>query len=190
MKYFDKIHGRKLFIICSRSNNSSFFIHHFLTLLKGPEMYDRVISSDLVITSGIGLIGVFSIYYNDSIFRCSYSFSCSCVFEYDCICLLFGSNKQKQKEMITDIIIMVLCTLGAIFILIASLGIYRMPDFYTRLSVTVKASTMGVGFILIAAMIYFHDFSVTTKIISIIFFLYITSPVAAFMISKQLTKEV
>jgi len=91
--------------------------------------------------------------------------------------------------MITDIIIMVLCTLGAIFILIASLGIYRMPDFYTRLSVTVKASTMGVGFILIAAMIYFHDFSVTTKIISIIFFLYITSPVAAFMISKTAYKR-
>src|SRR5690625_2094708 len=91
--------------------------------------------------------------------------------------------------MMTDILIMVLCTLGAIFILIASLGIYRMPDFYSRLSVTVKASTMGVGFILIAAMIYFYDFSVTTKIISIIFFLYITSPVSAVMISNTAYKS-
>lgn len=40
----------------------------FLRFLKGPDMYDRVISSDLIITSGIGLIAVFSIYYNDSIF--------------------------------------------------------------------------------------------------------------------------
>ncbi len=40
----------------------------FLRFLKGPEMYDRVISTDLIITSGIGLIAVFSIYYNDSIF--------------------------------------------------------------------------------------------------------------------------
>lgn len=91
--------------------------------------------------------------------------------------------------MIVDIIIMVLCTLGAIFMLIAALGIYRMPDFYTRLSVTVKASTMGVGLVLIAAIIHFYDFAVSTKIIAIIFFLYITSPVAAFMISKTAYKS-
>ena len=90
--------------------------------------------------------------------------------------------------MIQDIVIMVLCTLGAIFILIAALVISRMPDFYTRLSVTVKASTMGVGFILLAAIIYFMEFSISTKIIAIIFFLYITSPVAAFMISNTAYK--
>src|SRR5690606_19674879 len=84
----------------------------------------------------------------------------------------------------SDILIMVLSTLGAIFILIASLGIYRMPDFYTRLSVTVKAATVGVGFILAAAAIRFSDFSVTTKVLAIIFFLFITSPVAAFLIAR------
>ncbi len=79
---------------------------------------------------------------------------------------------------------MILCTLGAIFIFIASLGIYRMPDFYTRLSVTVKAGTIGIGCILGAVALYFADFSVTTKVFAIIFFLFITSPVAAFMISR------
>lgn len=84
----------------------------------------------------------------------------------------------------SEILIMVLCTLGALFILIAALGIYRMPDFYTRLSVTVKASTLGVGCILGAVAIYFYDFSVSTKVFAIIFFLFITSPVAAYMISR------
>jgi multicomponent Na+:H+ antiporter subunit G len=79
---------------------------------------------------------------------------------------------------------MILSTLGAIFILIASLGIYRMPDFYSRLSVTVKAATVGIGFILGAVALHFSDFSITTKVFAIIFFLFITSPVAAFLITR------
>lgn len=84
----------------------------------------------------------------------------------------------------SDLLIKILCTIGALFILIAALGIYRMPDFYTRLSVTVKAGTIGIGCILVAAAIYFYDFSVTTKVSAILFFILITSPVAAYMISR------
>ena len=79
---------------------------------------------------------------------------------------------------------MILSTLGAIFILIASIGVFKMPDFYSRLSVTIKAATLGIGCILVAAVLYFSDFSVTTKAIAIMFFLLITSPVAGFLISK------
>lgn len=84
----------------------------------------------------------------------------------------------------TDILIMILSTLGALFILVASVGIYKMPDFYSRLSVTIKAATLGVGAILIAAALYFTEFSVTTKTISIIFFLFLTAPVAGYLIGK------
>ncbi|MBS7320287.1 MAG: monovalent cation/H(+) antiporter subunit G, partial [Myroides sp.] len=83
-----------------------------------------------------------------------------------------------------DLLIKILSTLGAIFILIASFGIVKMPDFYSRLSVTVKAATLGIGCILIAAVLYFAEFYVTTKAIAIIFFLMVTSPVAAFLIGK------
>ncbi|MGS4345428.1 monovalent cation/H(+) antiporter subunit G [Myroides odoratus] len=84
----------------------------------------------------------------------------------------------------TDILIMILSTLGAIFILIASIGIFRMPDFYTRLSITIKAATLGIGCILGAAAIHFSEFSITTKVFAIVFFLFITSPVAAFLIAR------
>lgn len=85
----------------------------------------------------------------------------------------------------SDFFIILFTTLGAIFILIAALGIYRMPDFYTRLSVTVKASTLGVGCILTAVAIHFSEFSITTKVLAVIFFLFITSPVAAFLIARS-----
>lgn len=84
----------------------------------------------------------------------------------------------------TDIIIMILSTLGALFILIASIGIVKMPDFYSRLSVTIKAATLGVGCILIAAALFFSEFQVTTKAMAIIFFIFITAPVAGYLIGK------
>lgn len=83
-----------------------------------------------------------------------------------------------------DFIIIALCGIATIFILLAAIGILRMPDFYLRLSVTVKATTFGIGLILVAAAIFFGDTSTTTKVMSIIFFLVLTAPVAAHMIGR------
>ncbi|MGL4583771.1 MAG: monovalent cation/H(+) antiporter subunit G [Flavobacterium sp.] len=84
-----------------------------------------------------------------------------------------------------DMFIMILSTVGAVFVLIASIGIVRMPDFYTRLSITIKAATLGIGCILTGAAIHFAEFSTTTKVLAIVFFLFITSPVAAFLIARS-----
>lgn len=83
-----------------------------------------------------------------------------------------------------ELAIKILSTVGAIFILIASYGMLRMPDFFLRLTVTIKASSMGVGVILIGTSLYFMEFSTTTKVIAIIFFIIITAPVAAHMICR------
>ena len=79
----------------------------------------------------------------------------------------------------TDILIMILSTIGALSILFAAIGILRMPDFYLRLSVTVKAATLGSGLLLLSAAVVFPEASVTTKAFAIIFFLVLTAPVAA-----------
>lgn len=84
----------------------------------------------------------------------------------------------------TEILICILSTIGALAILFAAIGILRMPDFYLRLSVTVKAATLGVGLLLACAAYVFPDVSVTTKVLAIIFFLVLTSPVAAYMIAR------
>jgi len=83
-----------------------------------------------------------------------------------------------------DIFIMILSTMGSLFILISAIGIYRMPDFYTRLTVTIKSGTIGVGCILGAVAIHFSDFSVMTRVFAVIFFIFITSPVAAFFVAR------
>jgi multicomponent Na+:H+ antiporter subunit G len=83
-----------------------------------------------------------------------------------------------------NILIAFFSTVGALAILFASIGILRMPDFYLRLSVTVKAATLGIGLLLVSAAIVFPDVSVTTKAIAIVFFLILTAPVAAHMIGR------
>ena len=83
-----------------------------------------------------------------------------------------------------EIIIIVLSGIAAIFIFLAAIGIMRMPDFYLRLSVTVKATTLGIGLMLAAAALFFGDTATTSKVLAIIFFLVLTAPVAAQMIGR------
>jgi len=84
----------------------------------------------------------------------------------------------------TDVLIMIFSGLGVLFILIASVGIVRMPDFFLRLSVTVKATTLGIGFILLSTVVFFGDLSVATKALAIVLFLFITSPVGAQLLGR------
>lgn len=86
--------------------------------------------------------------------------------------------------MIVDTLILFFSGVGVLFILIASIGIVRMPDFYLRLSVTVKASTLGVGFVLLSTVLYFGDLAVATKALAIVFFLFLTSPISAQLLGR------
>lgn len=83
-----------------------------------------------------------------------------------------------------DVIIIGLSSLGAIFILLAGIGLLKMPDFYMRVSISTKAITLGTGLILVSAAIAFQDFSITSRVIAIILFIILTAPVAAHMIGK------
>jgi len=83
-----------------------------------------------------------------------------------------------------NILIGILATMGSLFVLIASVGILKMPDFYTRLSVTVKAATLGIGCVLLAAALFFYDFAVSSKTFAIIFFLILTAPIAGHIVAK------
>lgn len=84
----------------------------------------------------------------------------------------------------SDLLIALLLTVGAVFALIAAIGIVRMPDFFMRLSATTKASTLGASFILCATAFYFKDAAITGKILAIIAFTVLTAPVAAHMIGR------
>ena len=83
-----------------------------------------------------------------------------------------------------DILIMVLASFGAFFVLLGAVGILRMPDTYLRMAVTTKAATLGVGLLLIAAAFYFDDVATTTRVLAIIIFILLTAPVGAHLMGR------
>lgn len=84
----------------------------------------------------------------------------------------------------TEILIYIFSTLGALFALLAAIGLVRMPDAYLRISVNTKAATLGVGLLLGAAAIFFSDFSVTTRVQAIVIFILLTAPVGAHLLGR------
>ena len=83
-------------------------------------------------------------------------------------------------EIISGIIIL----LGAFFILISAIGIIRMPDLFTRMSATTKASTLGIGLVLLGTALFWQDIGISARTIIIVSFLFLTAPVAAHVIGR------
>lgn len=80
----------------------------------------------------------------------------------------------------------ILILIGAAFTFIGSLGLVRLRDFYTRLHGPTKATTLGVGSLLIASMLHFSSQGngLSLHEILVTLFLFITAPVSAHLLSK------
>lgn len=85
-----------------------------------------------------------------------------------------------------DIILSVLILAGSAFIFIGSFGLLRLRDFYNRLHAPTKATTLGVGSLLIASAIYFSNQGEGLSLheILVTLFLFITAPVGAHLMAK------
>lgn len=79
--------------------------------------------------------------------------------------------------------------LGSFMIVVASFGIVKMPDIYTRMHVATKAGTVGIGFILLAVAFYFSDLAVTSLVVGTLLFVGLTAPVAAHILGKAMMES-
>ena len=80
---------------------------------------------------------------------------------------------------------------GATLVLVGSIGLVKLPDFYTRLHAPTKATTLGMGLLLIASMLFtafgLGKLSVHELLITI--FLFISAPITAHMLAKSALHE-
>lgn len=88
-------------------------------------------------------------------------------------------------------VVAALLLVGSLFALIGSIGLWKLPDFYMRLHGPTKATTLGVGALVIGSLIYFstrgEGLSLHELLITI--FLFMTAPVSANMLAKAAMHE-
>ena len=91
-----------------------------------------------------------------------------------------------QDTPLLDWIVAALVLAGAGFALIGSIGLLRMPDFFTRLHGPSKATTLGIGCMLLASALYLsvHGTGLVLHAFVISLFIAITTPVGSHLLAK------
>ncbi len=87
-----------------------------------------------------------------------------------------------------DLLVTVLVLIGTAFALIGSWGLAKLSDFFLRLHGPTKASTLGVGCVLIASMLFFTfrpgTVGVSLHELLITLFIFLTAPISAHLLVK------
>ena len=79
-----------------------------------------------------------------------------------------------------EIVVSLLIIAGAALVLISAVGLVRLPDYLCRLHAPTKASTLGVGCLLLASALHFgslHELLVLA-------FLFLTAPISAQLLGR------
>ena len=83
-----------------------------------------------------------------------------------------------------EVVIGVLWIVGSTFALVAAVGVLRMPDVFTRMQASTKASTLGLGCLAIGAALHLADAASAIRLLSIGSFLLLTTPVSAHVVAR------
>lgn len=84
----------------------------------------------------------------------------------------------------TEIFISGFMLASATLVLLAAIGILRLPDLLTRMHASTKAGALGITLMMVAVSLHFTSLVVLAKAIAIILFIFMTAPVAAHAIGR------
>lgn len=86
--------------------------------------------------------------------------------------------------MIINIILAFCLVSGAFFMLVAAIGVLKLPDLYQRLHASSKAATLGVALLLLGAALHSGNMGVVSRCLMTIVFFILTAPVGAHLITR------
>ncbi|AOY96711.1 Na+/H+ antiporter subunit G [Cupriavidus sp. USMAA2-4] len=84
-----------------------------------------------------------------------------------------------------------LLLIGSVFILVGSLGLYRLPDFFMRLHGPTKSTTLGVGGVVAGSVVAFSSQGAGLSLHELLItaFLFLTAPISAHMLAKAALQQ-
>ena len=86
---------------------------------------------------------------------------------------------------IQNIICILLVMIGIVFMLMGSIGILRLPDFYSRSHATSKSDTLGILFV-ISGLVVYEGFTLSSiKLILIILFIALANPIGTHALARS-----
>jgi multicomponent Na+:H+ antiporter subunit G len=91
-------------------------------------------------------------------------------------------------SLLAAIAIAVLTIGGALFSLIAAIGLNRLPDLYTRMHAASKAGTVGSGLLLLAVGLHAADVATFGRALAGIIFFVLTAPISAHLLARAAHK--
>lgn len=88
--------------------------------------------------------------------------------------------------MIFDILTGVFTLIGVFFTVVAAIGLLRLPDIYSRAHAASKSATLGVMFVLFAAVlhVYVDERVFDARLLLGLFFVLLTAPVGGHLIAR------
>lgn len=89
-----------------------------------------------------------------------------------------------MTELLVNLTVSALMLVGAAFTLVASIGILRLPDLYTRMHAASKAGTLGSGVFLLGLALYAQDHATVSRALAAIVFFLLTAPISAHLLAK------
>ncbi len=84
---------------------------------------------------------------------------------------------------VINIAVGIILVIGAVFALVASIGILRLKDVYMRTHASSKAGTLGSGVMLLALAIHTGELATGTRAVAGVVFFLLTAPVAAHLLA-------
>lgn len=85
-----------------------------------------------------------------------------------------------------EIVIAVLLLLSGLLVLLAAMGLWRLPDYFTRMHAPALASTLAAWSVTLASIVYFsvREGTLVLHVWLIIIVLAITAPVSAMVLAR------
>jgi len=80
-------------------------------------------------------------------------------------------------------------SLGILFILVGSIGILRLPDFFSRSHAVSKSDTIGVFFVIIGLIVYEGATLSSAKLFLIVLFIALSNPIGTHALARAALKK-